>query len=246
MIKNEIFQKRESTSSVSVIIPTFREERYIKKCLDSLKQQSMAPLEIIIVDSRSGDRTVEFTSVYTDKIVGVDRGSIGRSRNIGAKNSCGDVLMFVDADIILNKDFIRNTVIFFENNKNIGAASAIFKPLEEESSIIHNFITHFLINNVAKFSLLIKKPHITGGAFAIRKDIFWKLGGFNENLETAEDTEIFRKISKFSRISVNNMLVAEMSMRRFKDLDWLYDWVLGSFYYELTGKSLVANYKVKR
>jgi glycosyltransferase involved in cell wall biosynthesis len=232
--------------SISVIIPVFNEEKYIKKCLDSIKGQTVAPKEIILVDSRSGDRTREIAVPYADRIIETEKGSIGRSRNIGAGVSCGDIFLFVDADMLLGKDFIEKTIEFFKYNRDTGAVSGVFRPIQEENSFIHRFIVDILINGVAKFSLLIKKPHITGGAFAFRREVFRKAGGFDESLQTAEDTEIFRKISRSIPVAVCDELNAEMSMRRFRDLDWLYDWVLGSIYYEATGKSLVADYKTKR
>ncbi len=232
--------------SISIIIPTLNEEKYIGVCLEHIKTQEQKPEEIIVVDACSKDKTIKIAKQYTDRIIKVDRRNIAYSRNIGASVSKSDILIFIDADILIKNNFIKIVSNLFKNDDDLGAISGIFKPVEKENNFLNRLITNYLINTTAKLSLLIKRPHITGGAFAVRKELFLKICGFNEELQTAEDTDIFRRLSKISKVIISNDLVIKTSMRRFKGLDWIYDWIIGSLYYEITGKSLVSNYKVKR
>ncbi|OGV94582.1 hypothetical protein A3A66_00990 [Microgenomates group bacterium RIFCSPLOWO2_01_FULL_46_13] len=95
---------------ISVIVPVHNEERFISACLTSLKQQSLS-VEIIVVDDGSKDRSVK----RIKKIRGIhlfSQSHLGAAlaRNRGAKHARGDILVFVDADMTFDKNFIKALV----------------------------------------------------------------------------------------------------------------------------------------
>jgi glycosyltransferase involved in cell wall biosynthesis len=97
---------------ISVIIPVFNEEKDIAECLESLKQQKFDGFEIIVVDDGSTDRTSEVLSKYqksNSKIQILEQNHKGpaASRNFGAKHAKGEVLVFLDADMTFDKNFLR-------------------------------------------------------------------------------------------------------------------------------------------
>jgi glycosyltransferase involved in cell wall biosynthesis len=89
---------------VSFIITTLNEEDYIEACLKSLKGQDYKNKEIILVDSNSTDKTVERSEKYADKII-IKSCIMPVGRNLGAQEAKGNVLVFIDADIILSKNW---------------------------------------------------------------------------------------------------------------------------------------------
>lgn len=102
---------------VSIIIPVFNEEKTIVNCLESLSKQSYSPFEVIVVDDGSTDnsklkaqsskpkfKTQNF-QLYSQPHQGP-----GVARNYGAKYANGDILVFVDADMTFDKDFIKNLI----------------------------------------------------------------------------------------------------------------------------------------
>lgn len=100
---------------ISVIIPVFNEEKYIKDCIDSLEKQSFKDIEIICIDDGSTDSTIDILNVLRNKYQNLkllSQKHLGpaEARNLGAKESKSSILVFVDADMIFDKDFVKNLV----------------------------------------------------------------------------------------------------------------------------------------
>lgn len=106
---------------VSVIIPTYNEEKVIEDCLDSLKVQSFKDLEIIIADDGSTDKTKEL--VEGANLLTQNHKGPGEARNLGANKAKGEILVFVDADMIFDKDFIKDLVEPIVTGKSKGTFS---------------------------------------------------------------------------------------------------------------------------
>lgn len=100
---------------VSVIIPVFNEEKNIGECLTSLFKQSHKDFEVIVVDDGSTDKTLEVLrnfqfSTFSFQFLEQKHRGAGGARNLGAKMARGEVLVFVDADMTFDKNFLRNLV----------------------------------------------------------------------------------------------------------------------------------------
>src|SRR4030042_623673 len=100
---------------LSVIIPVFNEEGVILSCLESLGTQTYTDFEIIAVDDSSTDSTYEklakLKKIIPDfTLLKQDHKGPGTARNLGAKYAKGDVLVFVDADMTFDKNFLRDLV----------------------------------------------------------------------------------------------------------------------------------------
>jgi len=106
----------EPTLSISVIIPTKNEGDVIADCLSSVFSQSVRPSEIIIVDGHSTDNTLEKAQQYPVRIVLEDEPtSLPNARNLGAQQAKGEVLLLLDADMILNRDCVKNGLEYLRN-----------------------------------------------------------------------------------------------------------------------------------
>ncbi|KKR25761.1 MAG: putative glycosyltransferase [Microgenomates group bacterium GW2011_GWC1_39_7b] len=97
---------------VSVIIPAYNEQASIAACLQSLQNQSFKDLEIIVVDDGSTDKTFDVLSKFKMqsskfKILDQNHEGAGMARNLGVKNATGKILVFVDADMVFDKEFIN-------------------------------------------------------------------------------------------------------------------------------------------
>ena len=96
---------------VSVIIPVYNGEKYIKNCLENVLSQTYKNLEIIVVDDGSTDRSAEIAAGYPVKIVAHERNSgLSAARNTGIDNAQGDYIHFMDVDDLLNTDFYKSMV----------------------------------------------------------------------------------------------------------------------------------------
>src|SRR5439155_16454996 len=114
-------------ASVSVIIPTWNEAKYIPALLASLQNQTRSPLEILVADSESTDGTQNVAEALGAVLVPGDRRGPGEGRNRGAREARGDIFLFVDADCITPRDLLDAIVAAFDEPGVIGGATG-FMP----------------------------------------------------------------------------------------------------------------------
>jgi glycosyltransferase involved in cell wall biosynthesis len=176
---------------ISCIIITLNEEKYLPIILKSLKEQTFQDFEIIVADFNSKDKTMEIAlKAGCNVVIG---GKASFARNSGARVARGKYLVFLDADGLLkDKNFLKLNLEKFKKSK-AGAASVYVKPIgprcaDKISFGIYNIWTRIMKN----FS-----PYGTGACIFIRRDIFDKIGGFNEKVIFAEDHEILKRASKY-------------------------------------------------
>src|SRR3989344_5776368 len=93
---------------ISIIIPAYNEERYLPKLLDCIKRQSFRNYEVIVADADSADSTKKIAKKYGCRVV--KGGMPGAGRNNGAKAAKGVILLFLDADSLIEMDFVKKYV----------------------------------------------------------------------------------------------------------------------------------------
>jgi len=116
---------------VSIIVPVYNAEKYLKRCLDSLVTQTLADIEIICINDGSVDLSRKFLNEYTltyDRIIILNQNQSGQSaaRNNGMKIAKGEYIGFVDADDYVDKDFFEklyNSAV--KNNADIAVAGIV-------------------------------------------------------------------------------------------------------------------------
>lgn len=169
---------------ISIIIPTKNEEDNIARLLDSLKDQTFKNFEVIIIDNHSKDKTVKIAAKFTDKIFkkGPERSV---QKNLGAKIARGDFLLFLDADMMLKKGSIK---IFFETVKKTGN-DALVIPEEIPGNDFFSRCRNF------EKSLYFKDRLIEAPRF-IKKSVFLKIGGYNPNLISGEDWDLYERLGR--------------------------------------------------
>jgi glycosyltransferase involved in cell wall biosynthesis len=94
---------------------TLNEEKYLPKLLDSINRQNLKNFEVIISDNFSKDNTRKIAARYHCRIV--DGGLPSRARNNGAYESKGNLLLFLDADVILDDDFLNPCIKEFKKRQ---------------------------------------------------------------------------------------------------------------------------------
>jgi|EPASupsiteSAE347_1022098.scaffolds.fasta_scaffold12018_2 Glycosyltransferases, probably involved in cell wall biogenesis len=113
---------------ISIIIPTYNELKVLLDCLKSLEKQDYSDFEVILVDDGSIDNTQELASNFKSKkyrliFLKQNHKGPGAARNLGASKAKGDILVFVDADMTFDKDFLKNLVKPIEQKKAKGTFS---------------------------------------------------------------------------------------------------------------------------
>ncbi len=195
---------------ISVIVPTLNEEKYIEGTIFHIAKQR--PHEIIIADARSTDGTVHIAKKYGCKIVYSKRGAASYGRNAGAKAATGDVLLFLDADTIVFPTLLKTLHKDFSTDKKLVGWTCliyVFSPSWKEQ-IIYN-----MSNNIVEFlTKYMKKPHAPGIVIAVRKDVFQKVDGFNENMRVMEDHDLAMRLGKHGHFVFSKNTCVFTSTRR--------------------------------
>ena len=131
---------------VSVIIPTYKRERSLLRLLRSLKNQINEDFEVIIVDGKSSDKTIEAIKRISDYkvILSNDRGA-PQQRNFGAKNARGDIMVFTDADTVLSPNALEeiNSILQKKDYVVGGSITGAFEPINYKIKFL-NFINKYI------------------------------------------------------------------------------------------------------
>ena len=205
----DVYYDLAYSKKISVIIPTYKEEKYIKKTLLSVKNQKYPNYETIVVDSNSPDRTRTIARKYANKVINLRERGISKGRNTGAKVATGDILLFLDADTVLQPDFLKHISVLFNIKRTVGASGYI----KTKGKAIDRLI-YALCSEVAWVLSKIRQPRFYGMCIAVRKDIFDRIGGFNEALHTAEDMEFTKDMNKYGKCILHRNAIAYTSPRR--------------------------------
>jgi glycosyltransferase involved in cell wall biosynthesis len=221
----------------SIIVPTYQEEGYITQCLLSISQQDYKreEFEIIVSDAHSTDRTLEKARQYSDRIIVNDRRGIAYGRNAGAQSALGNILIFVDADATLSRDFLFQCHQVFQNSA-IAGMTGIAKP--SDGGMMQRFVyrgTYCMVRIFHFFHVSL----FPGICVAYRRDVFTKLGGFREDFGIVEDLDLSRRISHLGPCAVNKKARAFVSTRRLEKhlLSTVTFHIYSDIKYLLTGKT---------
>ncbi len=178
---------------VSVIIPVHNGSETLGPCLEGIFESSYPRFECIVVDDHSSDDTVEVAESFETKVILLDRHQgAAFARNRGAEASSGDILLFVDADVRVYPDCLDRVVRTFDKNPRI---SALFGSYDDQPgrsdffSQYKNLFHHYIHQNSRE------EASTFWSAFgAIKRDVFFDVGKFNENTRMMEDIELGYKL----------------------------------------------------
>ena len=205
---------------ISVVIPTYNEERTISSVLKKLTSQTLLPDEILISDSHSSDNTRSIIKNYkTDhvSIILLDRKGKcrGSGRNEGIFKASNEVIALIDSGIYPDKDWLKELFSSYSNNKNTVTFGAV-KPLI--NSKITRALGAFIVGKVNGESII---PSV--GSMLFHKDVWNRVGKFKESEEgkyVVEDLDFIEKIKQTGYDLEFN-------------LDSHSDWEISKSYYEI-------------
>lgn len=194
--------------TVSIVIPALNEEKPLEDLLECLKKQSMKDFEVIVADAGSEDGTRGVAEKYGARVV--EGGLPGVGRNRGAARASGEYLLFLDADVQIGGDFCKNSMREIEErNIQIGGCEAV--PLSDSAfdRIIHK--TAFLMMKLTSET----NPRLPGYCMFFRRDVFTAVGGFDEEVQLAEDYDLVRRASEIAPLQLLETVQVHVSTRRF-------------------------------
>ncbi len=182
---------------ISVIIPAYNSEKTIEKLLRSLRKSTFSDYEIIVVDDHSSDNTGEISRKYSDIVITLkERSGPARARNIGAEKAKGDILLFLDADVIIvDVNQIGYVSRRFRDNQEMKAMVGIYskQPINDGFFPKYKALVAYFWFHEVKFL----EAFDTHSAI-IRREVFDELGGFDTIYKDAliEDFEFGYRVSE--------------------------------------------------
>jgi glycosyltransferase involved in cell wall biosynthesis len=181
---------------VSIIVAVFNEEKYLNRCLQSLKNQSYKDIEIIIVDDGSTDKSRNIIKQYNVKYLSISHSGPGVARNKGAQAAKGEILVFVDADMYYDKEYIKELVKPIVKKNICGTFS------KEEYVANKNNIWSKCWSINAGLPIHRRVPQKSSeyqNVFrAIQKKLFLKVKGFDTTGSYFDDTTLSKKLNKLA------------------------------------------------
>ena len=210
-------QSKNKKVLVSVIVPAYNEERTLEKCLTSIQEQTYRNIELIVVDDGSKDGTSRIAKKYADIFLVQKHEGPGIARNKAAKIAKGEILVFIDADIYLDKDYVKDIINPILNDNAI-ATYTTEEYIANSKNIWSRCYTidHDLKNNKKNVESLDQKNRFR----AISKSYFLKKGGYNislgyndDNFLTEEIKSIFAEGAKCYHDNPDNLYDVYISSR---------------------------------
>lgn len=189
MIKNIPF--------ISIIIANYNGEKYLSICLNSVFKTKYSSFEVIIIDDGSSDESLRILSEFKKKfknllIVKNDK-NIGAaaSRNKASKIAKGRILVFLDNDTEVDKNWLDEMITVLNSDKTIGACQALLHDFENRKKIQVAKVLLWaatawglpigqMVNDTGKYTNIDPLVGLSAG-LAVKKDIFEKIEGFDED-----------------------------------------------------------------
>jgi glycosyltransferase involved in cell wall biosynthesis len=196
-------QVTRRNSLVSVIIPTYNYGHFLVDCVNSVLEQTVKNIEIIVIDDGSSDNTSEIIKTFGNMITYIFQQNKGLSaaRNTGLKHASGDFVQFLDSDDLLGINAIEAKVNFLDRNPGISVAvspSLEFSSVAVDGRPETNGCWHLHRRNldVHLAYLNIAPPH----AFLMRRTVVEHVGYFNESLKACEDYDYWLRAAAFGYV----------------------------------------------
>ncbi len=173
---------------ISVIIPAFNPGPEFRECLAGLSDSGYRVLEVLVVDDCSHPNiSVDNTPLPLKVIRSETPVGPGVARNIGAGAAQGDILLFIDSDIVIKSDVISKIVERFKKDKNVAAISGFYKfdkRYDNYSTLYHGAYFEYKHESIPE-----EGTFVDTAIWAIRKNIFDSTVGFPDGMFTSEDLE---------------------------------------------------------
>ena len=187
-----------SNPFVSIIIPAHNASQYLDRCLIAVAKSTYSSFELIVVDDGSIDDTAEIGRKNGAKVFKLQRqAGPAAARSWGSKKANGEILFFVDADVLIKPDTVERVVADLATHENISAVFGTY----DDSPTAQNFISqyknlqhHFVHQHSSR-----EASTFWAGCGAIRREVFHRVGGFDQHRyekPSIEDIELGYRMKK--------------------------------------------------
>lgn len=197
---------------ISVIVPSYNEEKMIGRCLRAIRAQKFRDYELIVVDGHSTDNTVKIAKKYADRVVFDEGRGAGAARNLAARSAKAKILAFTDADTIVCGNWLATIDMDFGHDENLVGLGGLYFFIDGGK------LNALLVKLGFGIGTLVGKiPPFAGNNCAYSKAAFLKAGGYREDVCMLDDLELAMRMKKlFGNLKFDKALCVNTSMRRIR------------------------------
>lgn len=164
---------------ISVIIPVYNGSKFLPRCLDGLFASDYPKYEVIVVDDGSTDDSAEIGRNKGAKVMSSEQRQSGpaAARNLAAKTAKGDILLFVDADVVVKNDTLTKVANAFLNRPEFSALFGSYDDEPGEKNFLSQYknLQHHFVHQTSNS----EASTFWAGLGAVRRDVFLSIGGFD-------------------------------------------------------------------
>lgn len=188
----------DTTPALSVIIPVHNCGAHLPRCLEALRASDLMGREIIVVDDGSTDGSVDVARARGFEVVRLDaRRGPAAARNEGARRARGDILLFLDADVVARPDTLARVETFFREHEETAALFGSYDDAPDARGFVSQYknLAHHFIHQRSRADA----ETFWAGCGAVRREAFAAVGGFDEMKYTRpsiEDIELGRRLRR--------------------------------------------------
>jgi glycosyltransferase involved in cell wall biosynthesis len=199
---------------ISVIIPCFNNGKYLRECLDSVLSQTFQDFEVIVVDDGSTDDTHSIVNSYGSKLKYLRQANQGpaSARNAGIKLSQGDYIAFQDADDFWLSEKLELQYKFLREHHQYLWVYSDMSTFNDSQALQESWFSDRSTYEGRVFERLIDNNFIPTITVLIKKQALVEVGGFDENLRSCEDKDLWLRLALNNPLGRSNQILAK---RRF-------------------------------
>jgi glycosyltransferase involved in cell wall biosynthesis len=175
--------------AISVIIPVYNARATLARCLRAVFDSNFNAFEVILVDDCSTDGSLDEVDGFPCRTIRLERNlGAGGARNRGVELATGEILFFLDADVLAENETLRQVVESFDARPEIAALFGSY----QKNTVPGNFTSDYknLLHHYTHQNSREEAATFCGGFGAIRREVFAEYGGFDEQHRSLEDIEL--------------------------------------------------------
>jgi glycosyltransferase involved in cell wall biosynthesis len=189
----------ESRPLASVVIPAYEAERFLGEAIESVLAQTYSPVETIVVDDGSADRTAEVAAAYDGvKVIVQENEGPSAARNRGFAAASGEFVSFHDSDDLMTPDKLAVQIGHMLENPEVGCVLATQELIVEPGAELPFWVEGSRVPAVmpARPAELANEPDVHPMTMVVRREVFERVGDFDPAMRAAEDFDWMLRASE--------------------------------------------------
>lgn len=189
--------ERYNPPIVSIVIPAFNAEKYIRESIDSILTQTFKNYEIIVVDdgSTDGTRIIIQQSYPSVRYFLQKNGGPAKARNVGIKEARGEYIAFLDADDFWLPTKLEKQIQYFNQHPEVSFIFTENSMFDEKGIVRHTLQKRDRLLKRDIVRSIFMSSYLATPTVIVRKTVFEEVGYFEENLFAAEDDNMWMRIA---------------------------------------------------